>query len=160
MTKLYEIANEYAQLCSEDMPADMIADTLDGIEGEFSDKAEQLLAIVKNETALSKALKEESKSLSERAKAAENRAENIKQYIAKSLATMDKTKYTAGIHTITVRKPSQTVHIDNADLLPDSYLEFVTTTKIDKNLIKEKLKLGEEVPGASIQQGKSSLIIK
>ncbi|MEL7307079.1 MAG: siphovirus Gp157 family protein [Pseudomonadota bacterium] len=160
MTALYEIANEYAKLANEDMDPEMIADTLEGIEGEFTDKIEQVLAVAKNELALAEMLKAEAKNLADRAKACQNRAENIKQYIIASMSTMEKTKLNAGIHTITVRKPVQSVHIDDVDSLPPEFVEYETTAKADKNLIKEKLKLGEEVNGASLVLGKPTLLIK
>jgi uncharacterized coiled-coil DUF342 family protein len=160
MTALYEIANEYAKLANEDMDPEMIADTLEGIEGEFTDKIEQVLAVAKNELALAEMLKAEAKNLAERAKACQNRADNIKQYIISSMQTMDKTKLNAGIHTITVRKPVQSVQIDDVDSLPAEFVEYQTTAKPDKNLIKEKLKLGEEISGASLVLGKPSLLIK
>lgn len=160
MTALYEIANEYAKLANEDMDPEMIADTLEGIEGEFTDKIEQVLAVAKNELALAEMLKTEAKNLTDRAKACQNRAENIKQYIIASMSTMDKTKLNAGIHTITVRKPVQSVQIDDVDSLPPEFVEYQTTAKPDKNLIKEKLKLGEEISGASLVLGKPSLLIK
>lgn len=160
MTALYEIANEYAKLSNEDMDPEMIADTLEGIEGEFTDKMEQVLAVVKNELAMAEMLKVESKSLAERAKACENRANNIKQYIISSMKTMDKSKLNAGIHTLTVRKAVASVQIDDADSLPVDFVDYVTTVKPNKNLIKEKLKLGETIEGASLVLGKPSLTIK
>ena len=45
MSKLYEIANDYAKLMDSDFDPEAIADTLVGMEGELTDKIEQLLAI-------------------------------------------------------------------------------------------------------------------
>lgn len=47
MSKLYEIANEYAKLMDSDLEPEMIADTIEGMEGEFTDKIEQLLSVIK-----------------------------------------------------------------------------------------------------------------
>lgn len=160
MSKLYEIANEYAELVNSDMDAEMIADTLDGIKGEFEDKAENLLAIIKNELALSEMLKAEAKNLTERARACANRAEGIKSYMAESLQTMELKKLNAGVHTISLRKGVQSVQIDDLEKLPPEFVEYVTDIKPDKNLIKERLKLGDSIDGATLVTGKSSLIIK
>lgn len=160
MSKLYEIANEYAELVNSDMDAEMIADTLDGIKGEFEDKAENLLAIIKNELALSEMLKVEAKKLTERANACANRANNIKAYMAESLQTMDLKKLNAGVHTISLRKGVQSVQIDDLEKLPPEFVEYVTDIKPDKNLIKEKLKLGQKIDGVTLVTGKSSIIIK
>lgn len=160
MTALYEIANDYAKLANEDLEPEMIKDTLDGIEGEFTDKLEQILAIIKNNNGLAEMLKAEAKNLNDRAKALEAKSENLKQYIISSMATMEKSKMNAGIHTITVRKPVPSVQIDDVDSLPAEFVEYQTTVKPDKNLIKEKLKLGQEISGASLVLGKPSLLIK
>ena len=160
MTALYKIANEYAALENEDLDPEMIADTLEGIEGEFSAKLEQLLSIVKNQNALAAMLKGEAESMSERAKSCKAKAESIKQYIIKSLQTMDKTKMNAGLHTVTVRKPSKSVNIIDIDSLPTEFVKYETLVKADKNLIAEKLKLGQTIEGAELVSGKPSLIIK
>ena len=51
MSELYKIANEYAALMSEDLPPELIADTIEGIEGEFTDMVSAILALCKNESA-------------------------------------------------------------------------------------------------------------
>lgn len=160
MSKLYEIANEYAELANSDMDAEMIADTLDGIKGEFEDKAEQILAIIKNEQALESSLKAEAKSLTDRAKACSNRVVNLKNYLSESMQTMEIKKLNAGIHSLSIRKGVQSVNITDLEKLPSDYVEYETMIKADKNLIKEKLKLGESIEGAELVTGKSTVIIK
>lgn len=160
MSKLYEIANEYAKLSNSDMDAEMIADTLEGIQGEFEDKAENVLAIIKNEQALEASLKAEAKNLTERAKASDNRVKNLKAYLATAMETMELKKVNAGVHALTVRKGSQSVEIEDLEKLPVDYVEYQTVIKADKNLIKEKLKLGESIEGATLVTGKPSLLIE
>lgn len=160
MTKLYEVANDYARLMDSDMEPGMIADTLEGIEGELTDKISQLLAVCKNLYALSDALKAESSSLSARAKTADNQIASIKEYIAKSLELAGKKKITAGLHQVSVRAPSKSVDITDAGALPAELVEYETTIKPDKLAIKHLLDAGKDVPGAQIKIGKPSLIIK
>ncbi len=160
MVKLYEIANEYAELANSDMDAEMIADTLEGMQGEFEDKAEAILAIIKNEQALSEALKAEAKNLADRAKSCVNRVDNLKAYLASSMETMEVKKVSAGVHSLSVRKGSKSVEIKDVDSLPSEFVNYETTIKPDKNLIREKLKLGQLISGAELVTGKSSLIIK
>lgn len=160
MTALYEIANAYASLQNEDLDPDMIADTLEGIDGEFTEKVEQLLSIIKNQSALSTILKEEAKNLSDRAKSCDAKVDNIKQYIIKAMQTTERTKLNAGLHTLTVRKPSKSVNIIDIDALPTEFVKYETLVKADKRLIDEKLKLGHKVEGAEHVYGKPSLLIK
>lgn len=160
MSKLYKIANEYAKLANSDMDAEMIADTLEGIQGEFEDKAEQILAIIKNERAMEVMLKEEAKALTERARASANKVANLKDYLVTSMETMEKKKINAGLHSLTVRKGVQSVNIIDVEKLPSDFVEYETVVKPDKNMIKEKMKLGEKIEGAELVTGKSTLLIK
>lgn len=160
MSKLYEIANDYARLMDADFDADEIADTLEGMEGELTDKIEQLLAIVKNESGYAERLKEEAKSLNERAAVIQNKIENILAYIASSLEMAGKKKIRAGLHQVTVRAPSESVDITDSSALPPEYVEYETVIKADKLAIKHQLKAGNSIPGAQLKFGKPSLIIK
>ena len=156
MSKLYEIANEYAKLMDSDLEPEMIADTIEGMEGEFTDKIEQLLSVIKNESGYAERLKEEAKSLNERAAVIQNKIDSIKSYIASSLEMVGKKKIRAGIHQVTIRKPSETVEIIDSSALPPEYVEFETTIKADKLAIKHQLKAGINIPGAQLKVGKQT----
>ncbi|CUZ82635.1 Siphovirus Gp157 [Serratia marcescens] len=160
MSKLYDIANDYAKLMDSGLEPDMIADTIEGINGEMVDKVEQLLAICKNEQLYAEALRNESKSLLERASVVESKISSIKEYIARSLETAGKKSIRAGIHQVTVRVPSRQVDITDASILPIEFVEYETLVKPDKLAIKHRLDAGISVPGAQIKLGKPSLIIR
>ncbi|MGQ5834486.1 siphovirus Gp157 family protein [Serratia sp. IR-2025] len=160
MSKLYDIANDYAKLMDSGLEPDMIADTIEGIDGELVDKVEQLLAICKNEKLYAEALRNESKSLLERALVVENKISSIKEYIARSLETAGKKSIRAGLHQVTVRVPSRQVDITDSSILPIEFVEYETVVKPDKLAIKHQLDAGITVPGAQIKLGKPSLIIK
>lgn len=160
MSRLYDIANDYAKLMDSGLEPEMIADTIEGIDGELVDKVEQLLAICKNEQLYAEALRNESKSLQERASVVENKISSIKEYIARSLETAGKKSIRAGLHQVTVRVPSRQVDITDASILPIEFVEYETVVKPDKLAIKHQLDAGIAVPGAQIKLGKPSLIIK
>lgn len=160
MSKLYEIASDFAKLQDSDFSPEEIADTLEGIEGELADKIEQLLAICKNETSYSEALKQEAKALSERSSAIDNRVANIKAYIATSLDAAGKKSIRAGLHQVTIRASSKSVEIDDASKIPPEFVEYETAIKADKLAIKHQLEAGIDVPGTRLKQGKPSLLIR
>jgi hypothetical protein len=160
VSKLYEIANEYAKLMDTDFDPELIADTVEGMEGELTDKVEQLLSICKNETGYAERLKEEAKALNERASAITNKVANIHAYIASSMETISKKSLRAGIHQVTIRQPVKCVDITDSSLLPAEYVEFDTVIKADKIAIKHQLEAGNSIPGAQLKTGKLSLIIK
>lgn len=158
--QLYKIANDFKLVSEMDAPYEEIVDALNDIEGAFEDKVEQLLTIIKNESAYAEALKNEADSLTSRAKAAKNKVDNLKQYILTSMATADKKTIKAGLQSVTYRSPSKVVEITNEDDIPVDFFEFVTSKNFDGNAIKASLKAGKEVPGATLKDGKPSLIIK
>jgi hypothetical protein len=52
-----------------------------------------------------------------------------------------------------IRKNPPKVVIHCADAIPDEYLKKTITYTPDKMAIKEALEVGEDVPGAHIEQG-------
>lgn len=160
MTRLYEIASDYARLSDSDMSAEMIADTLDCIAGEMEVKIENCIAIIKNEVALAEALKAEASNLNERAKFALSRAESLKRYIAESLYLTGMKTIRAGIHQVSTREPVQTVEITNIDDIPADFITWETNPKPLKLEIKKQLEAGVSVPGATLKAGKMSVLIK
>lgn len=160
MAELYKIAGEYAALMSEDLPAELIADTLEGIEGEFSDKVSAILSLCKNESAYADSLKAEAKSLNDRASSINNKVERLRQYIVDCMTQAEMKRVRAGVHEVTLRAASKVVEITDAMVIPVDLVEFETVVKPNKLEIKRRILAGEEIPGASLKDGKQSLMIK
>lgn len=161
MTKLYEVANDYANLSNDDsFTQEEIQDTLDAIEGELGDKVGNVLAIIKNLQSDADALKAESAKLAERARSTLNKADSLRQYIVSSMESAGLKKLSAGVQSVTVRAPSKKVNIVDVDKLPIELKEFETVIKPMTMEIKHLLNSGQEVPGAEIVTGKPSLLIK
>ena len=160
MSKLYEIANEYAELENSGLEPEFIADTLEGIKGELEDKVENILKLIKNEQAYTEALKAEAKSFSERAQSSQRKVDSLKEYLVSSIQTSGLKSVRAGTMSATVRAPSKSVEVIDVSKIPLDYVEFETVTKPDKLAIKKLLEAGQEVPGCELKTGKPSLLIK
>lgn len=160
MAELYKIANEYAALMSEDLPSELIADTIEGIEGEFTDKVSAILALCKNESAYADSLKEEASSLNERASAITNKVERLRQYIADCMIQAEMKRVRAGVHEVTLRAASKIVEITDPMAIPVDLVEYETVVKPNKLEIKRRILAGEDIAGATVKDGKTSLIIK
>lgn len=137
-----------------------IADTLEGIEGELGDKLDAIMHHVRNIEGQAKTLDEESKRLSDRKKSFENQAKNLKEYALNCLLAsgLDKLKTTK--NTFTARAGVVRVIIDNEALLPDELVDVQTITAPDKKGIKEALENGIEIPGAHLEVGDRSLMVR
>lgn len=160
MSKLYEIANQYAELENSGLEPEFIRDTLEGIQGEFEDKVENVLKLIKNEQAYADSLKAEAKSFSDRAKASENNIQWLKSYLVSSMSIAGMKSVRAGVMSVSLREPSKSVEVIDVNKIPVDYVDYETTVKPDKLAIKKLLEAGQEVPGCELKTGKPSLLIK
>ena len=63
-------------------------------------------------------------------------------------------------NTLTVRKGSVSVVIDNVDQLPDELVDVATVVAPDKKKIKEAIEAGEDIKGAHLEIGAESLQVR
>ena len=59
-----------------------------------------------------------------------------------------------------IRQGVESVEITEQSLLPDEFVSVEVVTKPDKNAIKAALKSGQDVPGAALVRGKTTIVIK
>ena len=96
-----------------------------------------------------KALNEEIARLTVRKKAFQDRAQAIKERVAQSMSNADEKRVENSTARITLTR-SKSVDIVDETELPLQFLRTKTTVEADKKAIGEKLKAGEEVPGARL----------
>lgn len=140
--------------------AEDIADTLQGIEGELGDKLDAIMLYARNLEGQAKTLDEESKRLADRKKSFENQVKSLKKYALDCLLTsgLDKLKTTK--NTFTARSGVVRVIIDNENDLPNELVDVQVVTAPDKKKIKEAIENGIDVPGAHLEIGDRSLMVR
>lgn len=168
MGKLYNLAQEWEELFSaldemENDPELLSAwfDTLEGMEGEFDDTAIYLAVEIKRLNIEINGMKEEQKALAERRATAENKVARLQDYIKESMQKIGKSNIENPKARISLRNTPPAVHIqDEKDFIEwaathnDDLLKFSAPT-IDKTKVKDALKSGKELPGATLESGKS-----
>ncbi|HFJ4329017.1 TPA: siphovirus Gp157 family protein [Serratia liquefaciens] len=164
-TTAIALAADYAKFqelieTSEDLTPEMIADTLEGIEGALGDKLDGAFTYVRNLEGLAKTVDEEVKRLTERKRSFENRAKSIRKYVLACLLASGQDSLKTTTNTFTARKGVASVVIDNADLLPDELVTVQTLVAPDKKAIKEAIENGVDVKGAHIEIGERSLQVR
>lgn len=140
--KLYEIAQTYQHAFDEmsaieGLPEDVLSDTLEGIEGEFNDKAIAITSFFKNMEAETKAMKEAEDSIKARRVAIEKRVNWMKDYLLKNMQATGITKISCPYFDIAVRKNPASVQIKDETAIPAKYKTTEFITKIDKAAIKK-----------------------
>lgn len=165
MSTLYELTGQYKELAvlaetaDEDM-AIAVRDTLGMIEAEFQDKALAVSRIILNLETDTSAIDAEIDRLQERKRLIANRQREIKDYLRENMEAAEITKISCPLFTITLAKGREVAVIDDENALPDELMRVKTEINPDKNAIAAKLKAGEEVPGAHLERGQSSIRIK
>lgn len=159
--KLYQLTEQYQSLelleSSEDLPAEVIRDTLDGLTGELQLKATNVGLFIRNMEATAEAIEEAAKAMQARADRARKRADSLKDYLLFNMQGCGITKIESEYFTLAVRNNPESVVVDNANDIPHKFMRQPLPPpppppSIDKRAISEALKRGEEVPGCHLEQ--------
>lgn len=161
---IYEITNDYLQLMQmmEDPELDpqTLADTMEGIEGELEDKADNYARVMKNMEADLNGIKAEIERLSTRKKTIENNIKRMKEALQFSMETTGKTKFKTDLFSFGIRKNAPAVVMDEPYIenVPERFLKYSDPT-INKTAIKEAIQNGEDLEGLAHLESKNSLRI-
>lgn len=165
MTALYEMTTQLKQLQNIDAENEneelAIQETLDLIEGDFEEKANAIIQFVNSlDKTMVEPIDYEIKRLQQRKKTLQNRQKQMRDYLRQNMQASGINKIESPFFTITLAKARQVVHVTDESALPDSMISVKTEIKPNKTEILKALKEGEEVPGAELVYGETSLRIK
>ena len=149
---LYEISEAYLTAL-DNLPVDengeVDTSALDEIQSQMDEKISNIACYIKSCKSMAKALKEEETSLASRRKAFENKAERLEEYLSGWMLSMNKSKFEDAKCKVSFR-PSEAVEVVAEEMIPDEYKVTKTVTTISKTAIKDAIKNGTDVPGATL----------
>ena len=151
---IYEIDNEIMNCIDMETGEVIDTDKLNELQMERDAKIENVALWIKELKAEAEAIKNEKQALAERQKVAENKAESLKKWLAYALNGQAFKTIRA---SVSFRK-SQKVEIADIYKVDENYLRY-KEPEADKIAIKEALKAGKEVAGATLVEN-TSVIIK
>nr|DAZ15524.1 MAG TPA: resistance protein [Caudoviricetes sp.] len=144
--KLYELTEQWDAVFNmmEDGETDeqVIFDTLESIEGEIEDKADNYAKMIRNLQASVDVLKAEEERLYQRRKSTENHIQRLKDNLQANLEFIGKTKFKTDLFSFYVAKNGgkQPLSItDNLDEIPGKYL-IPQPPKVNNDAVRELLK--------------------
>jgi len=153
------------QALAEDgeLTPEMIADTLEGLEGMLGDKLDATMSVVRDFNANADKCDAEAKRLAERKKMWGNQGEMLKKYILDCMVAAGGKSVKTATNTFSVRKGLQRLIIDDEDQLPDAYV--ISSTKIVNEVKSDELKKAliagtEDIKGAHLETGPQSLGVR
>lgn len=156
MSNLYQLTDQYQDvlnmLYDGDTDTQIIFDTLESIDSEIEDKADNYAKIIKTMMADVEAIKAEEERLYARRTAIENRARALKDNLQANLEFIGKTKFKTTLFSFSVSKNGgkQPLEItDNLDEIPGKFL-IPQPPKPNTEAIRELLK-DKEVEWAKLK---------
>ncbi len=165
MSTLYELTGNYVTLMDmlDDPEVDPITlmDTLDAVEGELDEKAENYGRIIRNLEAEAKALKEEADRLSRRKRTIDNNIDSLKKRLQLSMELIGKDSIDTPLFKFRIQKnaPSVVVDLDDLQDMPMEYLTYHEPT-VNKTALKDALKAGLDLEGIAHLEQSQSLRIR
>ena len=160
MASLYEIAGMYRQVLDMEPESDdefgAMMTALDELQGELTEKADNIVRYMRNLNAEAEALKAEETALYKKRKAVENKAERLKAYLAAQMTLCGLKELKAGLFKLRFQPTTPAISIIDESALPEKF--WIVWREASKQAIKEAIRNGEEVPGIEIQRGEALVI--
>ena len=157
---LYEMTKDLIELIeTEEINEEAKEEIMEAIKLQIENKAENIIAVIRNYESRIEAVKNEEKRLAEYRKSEEKKLERLKEYTITCMEMLDHKKLDTNLGRISLRKKPASLNIVDEDLIPNEYKEIVQTIKIDKAQIKKDLK-DKKIKGVELVEGENSLIIK
>lgn len=164
---LYQLAKEYQALYDQidDIPEEAFADTLEGIQGEFNEKADSLACFIKSLKAEADDIKAEAAALKEREAAKRARVDRLRAYLLEQMEAIGVRKIESPRNVISVAKSPARLVVDGdfTRWAEESGRDDLLTYKApepNKTAIKDAIKAGAEIPFAHMEDDGKSLRIQ
>ncbi len=157
--KLYQLAHQFRELESladtEEVPAEVIADTLEALQGEIEVKATNVAMFIRNIESGAEAIEEAAKAMQARATRLRKRADGVRAYLLFNMQATGTTKLECPEFKIAVRNNPESVRIADGAEIPSEYMSIPEppAPRPDKAKIKAALKSGAHIDGCYLEAG-------
>lgn len=145
----------------EDLDPEILADTLEGMDGELEEKAESYAIVINSLGAESDMLKNEVERLSKRKRTVDNNIKRMKETLENAMLLAKKRKFKTAHYTFNIQKNSPALVIDDENKIPKQFYkieESLDKIKL-KDFVRETEKNGTQLSYAHLEQ-KEGLRIK
>lgn len=163
MSRLYELKENYKQIASmlyeEEIDEQCILDTLESIEGEIEEKADNYAVIIKELLGDAEICKQEKLRLEARQKSFENRAKLLKDKLQEVMIETGKTKFKTPKFSFGIQKNGGLAPLwvdEDYSNIPQKYLKV----EPDNIKIRQALDTGENIMFAHYEERGESLRIR
>lgn len=153
VSKVYEAAWEF--VFEESGPDGEITRDLqaiiDAVESDLTEKLDACCKVISELESDAKACSDEARRLSTRARSRQENSDKLRAYVKQTLERLGIRKHKGNLFDVSINNNPPSVLVTDERLLPDEFLEEVTTIKVKKAEIGKALKSGDFVPGAEFK---------
>lgn len=155
-TSLYVLTSEFEaaahRLSDLDLPDEVVADTLEGLQFPIEQKSVQVALFMRNLEATAEQIKQAEADMAKRRKAIEARAERIRQYLQVNMERAGIQKIECPHFKLSLRDNPASVVIDAPSQIPVEFMRQPEPPPAapDKTAIKKAIEAGTEVPGCHL----------
>lgn len=163
MGRLYDLKENYKQVANmlyeEDIDEQCVLDTLESIEGEIEDKADNYAIIIKELLGDAEICKQEKIRLENRQKSFENRANLLKSKLEEVMRETGKTKFKTARFSFGIQKNGGLAPLwitEDINIIPEPFIK----KEPDNTKIRQALEEGKELVFAHYEERGESLRIR
>lgn len=162
MSTLHEITGQYLELyemmeSADELEMKIIADTLDGMDGELEEKADGYAKIMAELDAEAVKFEKEADRLAARAEQLHNRSKILKDRLKAAMILCDRRKFKTDFYSFAICKNGGVAPMEvDATAVPDDYMKKIP----DTSKIREALNAGKILPFAELKDRGEHLRIK
>jgi len=137
--------------------ADLLANTVEG-ETDFERVIDKLVSFVREAETMAEAVKARKDEIAERQKRFERQGEAGRKIILSLMDAAQQPKLTLAEATLSITKPREKLNIWAEEEIPQGYVRLIREP--DKKAIMAALRSGNDIPGAELEVGQPSLMIR
>lgn len=153
---LYELTGQYLELLNmaEEDDSQAVIDTLESIDGEIEEKADNYAKIIRTLEGEAAAIKEEISRLKAKQYATESNMLRIKNSLQDSMIATGKTKFKTTLFSFGIQKNPASVHLKEGVEVPEEFWKHQDPI-LDKKALSEYLKANGPQEYAELVQTES-----
>lgn len=143
-----------AKLLDPEVDAQCLNDTLESLEGEIEDKAENIAKLIRQTDLEIEIIKKEIERLSNKRQLLESGKERLKAYLKNEMELLNTNKISTPLFRISIQNNPPAVEVLDIKKIPENYFKMQDPV-LDKKILLQDLKEGLPISGAKIKHSQS-----
>jgi hypothetical protein len=133
---------------------------IEALTEALTTKADGVVEYIKSKEATLDTINQRIKEFTELKGREQKKLMQFNEYVVTCMDMMGVDKIEGNLAKVSIRKPVKVVNITSEKLLDSQYIKEKVISRIDKDKIKDELKLGKAVEGAELIDGKRKATFK